>query len=467
MRVQVWRRSAWIANCLLWSAIVPLGAAPLPRPYTVEHYDVGIQPDLAKQLLYGEVSIRLHNRTDTAITALEMDAGGLRIAGVLEGQASLAFERDHSLLFVVLTKPLIPDAPRTITVRYQAGPAPGLKFFPDQVYTSVPSDWIPCDDRPGERATLHLTITAPPDKKAAGSGQLIATRASEGRTVTEWQLDSPTGPYWFGFALGGFAESTSDAEGVKLRILGGGPQIFEPTAAAMQYLAARTGKHYPGQTYTQVFVHGDASRSMAAGLTLLPESNAQELAKQPDNLWLLTNALAHQWYGLGVATKDWSDLWLSEGVSAFLANAFMGQRFGKEAYERDIQRCRQIYNQLRAEGKDRALSETGWTTRQDAAGDIPEYKGASFLYLVSVLVGESAFWNGLRLYTSDQWDRAATSEDIQKAFDAVNPGSANAGKEASAARRKKNPKNPPKPLDSLFDLWVYGIPDSTKSKRSR
>src|ERR1039458_264915 len=152
----------------------------------------------------------------------------------------------------VLRKPLIPDAPRTITVRYQAGPAPGLKFFPDQVYTSVTSDWMPCDDGPGERATLHLTITAPPDIKAAGSGQLIATRASEGRTVTELQLDSPTGPYWFGFALGGFAENPSDAEGVKLRVLGGGTQIFEPTAAAMRYVAERTGKHYPDRKSTRL-----------------------------------------------------------------------------------------------------------------------------------------------------------------------------------------------------------------------
>ena len=165
VRGQVWRRSALVANCLLWSAIVPLVAAPLPRPYTVDHYDVSIQPDLTKQLLYGEVNIRLRNRTDTDITALELDAGGLRIASVLEGQASQEFERDHGLLFVVLTKPLIGDAPRTITVRYQAGPASGLKFFPDQVYASVTSDWIPC----GERATLHLTITAPPDIKAAGA----------------------------------------------------------------------------------------------------------------------------------------------------------------------------------------------------------------------------------------------------------------------------------------------------------
>lgn len=454
------------AACFVWSAIVPLSAAPLGRMYTVENYDVRVQPDLVKQRLDGEVKIRFHSRMDTDISAFELDAGGLLITNVLEGQAPQSFERHHSLLFVVLTKPLRPDEPRTITVRYQAGPAPGLEFFPDQVYTTVTSDWMPCNDAPGERATLHLTLAAPPDMKAAGSGQLTATRAIDGRTITEWQLDSPAEPFWFGFALGAFAENTSDAQGVKLRVLGAGAQIFEPTAAAMNYLAERTGKHYAGQTYTQVFTHGHVSRSMAAGLALLPESCAPELGKKPDSLWLLTSELARQWYGVGITVKDWSDLWLSEGVSAFLADAFLGERFGKESYEREIQRSRQIYNQLRAEGKDRSLSETGWTNRQEADGEIPEYKGASFLYLVNLLVGDSAFWNGLRLYTSDQWGRAVTSEDLQKAFDAVDKGNGTTGKEATASRRKKNPKNTPKPLDNLFDLWVYGIPN-TKPTKSR
>jgi aminopeptidase N len=455
-----------IANWLAWSAIVPLGAGPPTRMYTAENYDVSIQPDLVRQRLYGEVRIRFHSQADTAISALELDAGGLQITSVVEGQAPQSFERNHSMLFVVLTNPLRPDEPRTITVRYQAGPAPGLKFFPDQIYTSVTSDWMPHIDGPSERATLHLTIAAPADTKAAGSGQLTATRASEGQSITEWQLDSSTEPSWFGFAVGGFAENISAAEGVKLRVLGAGTQIFEPTAAAMHYLAERTGKHYPGQTYTQVFIHGDASRSMAGGLTLLPESYAQGLAKQPDDLWLLTDELAHQWYGAEVAVKDWSDLWLSEGVSAFVADAFLEQRFGKETYEREIQRSRQIYNQLRAQGQDRSLSDTGWTTRQEADGEIPEYKGASFLYLVSLLVGDNAFWNGLRLYTSGQWGRAAASEDLQKAFDAVNTGNATATQQASASKRKKNAKSTSTPLDDLFDLWVYGIPN-TRSTKSR
>jgi aminopeptidase N len=442
-----------IANCLAWIGIIPLVAAPLRRPYTAENYDVSIQADLVKQRLNGEVRIRFHSQVDTPISALELDAGGLQIASVVEGRVSQWFERNGNMLAVVLTNPLRPDEHRTITVRYQAGPALGLKFFPDQIYTSVTSDWMPCNDQPGERATLHLAIAAPQDTKVASSGQLIATRASEGQSITEWQLDSATAPSWFGFALGGFTENTSEAEGVKLRVLGAGMQGFEPTAAAMRYLGARSGKRYPGQTYTQVFVHGDVIRSMAAGLTLLPESYVQGLGKQPDTLWLLTSELAHQWYGVGIDSKDWSDLWLSEGVSAFLADAFLAEQFGKESYAREIEHSRQIYNRFRAQGKDRPLSYTEWTMRQEADGEIPVHKGACFLYLVHELVGDSAFWEGLRFYTNEQWGQAVTSEDFQKAFEAISGGNRSTGKKGAVAVRKTA-----KTLDDLFSLWVYGIP---------
>jgi aminopeptidase N len=313
---------------------------------------------------------------------------------------------------------------------------------------------MPCNDRPGERATLHLTIAAPPDAKAAASGVLTATRASEGQSISEWRLDAGTAPSWFGFALGGFAENTSEAEGVKLRVLGAGAQVFEPTAAALKYLAERSGKRYPGPSYTQVFVHGDTIHAMAAGLTLLPESYAQGLGKQqPDALLGLTSEVAHQWYGIGIAPKDLSDLWLSEGVSAFLADAFLGQRFGKESYEREIEHSRQIYNQVLLEGKDRPLSYPGWTTRQEADGEIPAHKGAYFLSLALEMVRDSAFWEALRLYTREQWGQAVTSEDFQKAFGASR-GIRSTGKKGGVAARKKSPKT----LDDLFDRWVYQIP---------
>lgn len=448
---------------VLWS-VAPLLASLPERLYTAENYDVGINADLAGQRLYGEARITLHSHASFQISALELDAGGLQISSVVEGNSPQWFERNRNLLFITLTNPLRSNEQRTLTIRYQAGPAPGLKFFPDQIYASNASDWMPCNDRPGERATLHLTIAAPSDRTVVASGQLIATHSADKQNVTEWQLDAPAEPSWFGFALGAFVEGASDAGSVKVRVLGTTAQLFEPTAAAIRYLSERSGKPYPGAAYTQVFVHGDVIHPMAAGLTLLPESYARELEKQPDNLWLLTSALAHQWYGLGIAPKDWSELWLSDGISGFLADAFLGQRFGKERFDREMQHSRQIYNELRAEGKDRALSDAGWTTRQEAAGDVPLHKGAWFLYQVNQLVGEAAFEEGLRLYTSGQWGHAATSEDLQKAFAAAGGSAAkkSAAPEAKSNRKAKG-RDGETTLDNLFDLWVYGML-VTKSK---
>jgi len=73
-----------------------------------------------------------------------------------------------------------------------------------------------------------------------------------------------------------------------------------------------------------------------------------------------------------------SDLWLSEGVSAFVADGFLLQRLGKQSYDKELEHSRQIYNRFRTEGKDRPLDYTEWTTREDAGGEIPIHKGASF-----------------------------------------------------------------------------------------
>jgi aminopeptidase N len=431
----------WIAAILLCSA----ATASVPeRLYTAESYDVNIQVDLANQRLAGEVKIKLHSHADFPISALELDAGGLQIVSVLEGQSPQWFERNQGRLLVTLTKQLHSGEQRIIDIRYQAAPSAGLAFFPDQVYGSNVSDWMPCNDRPGERPTLHLVVVAAGDVKIAASGKQIAPN--------EWQLDSPAEPSRFGFALGTFTEQVADAGDVKLRILGAGTELVEPTKAALKYLAERTGKPYPGSIYTQVVVHGNLARSMSGGLTLL---------SKPDDRWLLVSELAQQWYGESIASKDWADLWLSKGLSAFLADEFLG----KERYEQEVEHSKKVYEQIRDQGKDRSLSDVEYKTREEADGEIPLHKGVWFLHQVKHLLGDSEFLEGLRLYTNGHWGQLVTSFDLQKAFDAVNRNPAPQGKERPEGKesKKSKVKNGETPLDNLFDLWVYGML-VTKSK---
>ncbi|HUI53333.1 MAG TPA: M1 family aminopeptidase [Bryobacteraceae bacterium] len=404
------------------SWLVPLAAAPLPRPFTVEHYDVRITADLAAKQVAGEVTMRIASRIER-LSAVELDAGDLEVTRVTEGQAVAYFERKGKLLIVVLGNPARNEERRTLTIRYTAKPAKGLVFFPDQVYTSFfTSDWMPCDDRPDDPATLRLTIEPPPNTKVAASGRFDGAA---------WVVDTPTPTFLFAFAAGNFAESTAEANGVKLRVLGKA-DVFETTGAALRFLADRSGKPYPGDTYTQVFAHGQVEQE-AVGLTLLPESYIEKLAKQPDDLWLLVHELAHQWYGIGIPAKDWSDFWLSEGMATFLADAFLEQRCGKARYDHEIEQSHATYESLRNQGKDRPLYYTDWQTPQQAGGRIPYDKGAWVLAELRRQLTDEVFWKGLRLYTSEHWGTAVTSTDFQQSMQAA------AGKD----------------LTKFFERWVY------------
>ena len=381
---------------LCFCSLVP--AAPLPRNYAVEHYQVQLTPDLAAKRLAGEETLRYHSRMDR-LDALELDAGALEISSVQDNQVAQYFERKGPLLIVVLAKPSIQGEPHSLTIRYQAGPAKGLVFYPDQVYTSFfTSDWMVANDRPDEPATLQLDIRAPGMKVAA----------------TE-RLDTATPPFLYAFAIGAFEESTSEVDGVKLRVLGKAP-VFEQTAAALRFLAERSGHPYPGDSYTQVFTHGTVEQE-AVGMTLLPESYAAGLAAHPDDLWLLVHELAHQWYAVGIRCRDWSDFWLNEGLATFLADAFLEQRFGKPRYQKEIDHSREIYERLVAEGRDRPLSFNNWQTPQQAGGSLPYHKGAWVLDQLRRQVGERVFWRGLQLYTTGQWGRAVTSAEFERAFE--------------------------------------------------
>ena len=72
-------------SCICLALLAPLAAAPLPRSYGVEQYEVSVTPDLASKRLAGEVTIHFQSRIDR-LEALELDAGDLEIASVLDAE---------------------------------------------------------------------------------------------------------------------------------------------------------------------------------------------------------------------------------------------------------------------------------------------------------------------------------------------------------------------------------------------
>lgn len=153
----------------------------------------------------------------------------------------------------------------------------------------------------------------------------------------------------------------------------------------------------------------------------------------PDEEWLLAHELAHQWWGIGLACRDWSDFWLNEGIATFMADVFLGQQYGPARYKHEIELAQQTYDALKRSGKDHALCYRERNFEKEVGGRLPYNKGAVVLDLLKQQLGDDVFWAGFKAYTREHWGKTVTSEDLQSSM------------ERAAGHS----------LAKFFDEWVY------------
>jgi aminopeptidase N len=133
---------------------------------------------------------------------------------------------------------------------------------------------------------------------------------------------------------------------------------------------------------------------------------------------LIAHEAAHQWWGNGVTNIDWRQFWLNEGITTFMAAAWMQHRFGDAAYDAQVERWRARVEKLRAEGKDKPLVFPDWNKPSGDDRAVVYTKGAYAIHLLREQLGEEAFWKGLRDYTRAHMGKTATTADLQEAMQA-------------------------------------------------
>lgn len=408
-------------------ACLPASTLAEPRPYQVEHYEAALHLDAASGRLTGTVRLRVRSLA-TALRTVDLDADGLSITEVRAGGHPLRFlERPDAAvggtLAIALHRPLTLGRRCVLTLGYTGTPKRGLRLFPDQVWTAFSTSyWLPSDSRPDHRATIQLNLDVPEGWQVVANGRCIRQQVRRGRLLSTWSQPVPLPSFVFGFAAGRFQLAEEDHSGVRLRLLSARHtpdelrRLSALTKPMLGFFAERAGVLYPGASYTQVFAH-ETPMQEVGWFTLLPEQYADDVLSHPDDLWLMAHELAHQWWGIGITCRTWSDFWLNEGVATFLADVYLGELFGAARYQREIERSRQVWEDLRQNGEDRPLYFTRWTTPQQAGGRLPYHKGAWVLHLLREEIGADAFWRGFSAYTQEHWQGSATSADLQQAME--------------------------------------------------
>jgi aminopeptidase N len=324
---------------------------------------------------------------------------------------------------IPLRRPLAPGATAVIELAYVARSPRGMKFTPKQVHSAFfTCHWMVCREDPGDRATLTMTIEAPEHTVVVASGTPGTPEMRAGRFRQTWRERRPYPSYLFGFALGPFTRTVRRHRDTRLETYAVAldaatrERMFADTGPMLDFFASKAGLPLPHTHYRQVVVDGDEAQE-ATSFSMLGRTHLDPLLDTPREDWVIAHELAHQFWGNLVTCADWRHFWLNEGLTVFMVAAWKERRWGRPAYERELELARNRHAAAVAEGFDVPLTFAGRYPSLRVRRAIAYSKGALFVATLREAMGERAFWSALRRYTRRYAGRSVTSADFQRVFE--------------------------------------------------
>ena len=409
--------------------------------FDVISYDVTLTPDLASKTVKGHETIRLRiGGTDmdalpfspNTLSITELKING-RSAAIVSDEKSISFKAKHTFK----------RGSRVIlSFKFSGAPKRGVNAVPGGLYTSYfACDWMVCrQDTPGDKAMLSLSLNVPNDMITLAPGSLMQSRrASKALTKQRWKTQQPYSPYIYGFAVGSFERAEKKIGGSKLVYLnatGISQDLltkFAGTPDMVAFLSSKTGLPLPASSYTQLLVPGQEAQEAATYSLIGVEALDHDLA-EPDTEWLLIHELSHQWWGNIVTCANWQEFWLNEGMATFMTAAWKEHRYNKAAYDAELDNARKKLAAARDKGFDKPLAWDGKYPSLGTRRAVQYSKGALFLDHLRNMMGDAAFWEGIKIYTKVHAGGTVTSADFERAMQ-------------GATSRDLGPE---------FKTWVYG-----------
>jgi peptidase M1-like protein len=450
------------------------------RDYDVIDYDIDAAVSPARRFVSARARINIRLRTPLSTLTLRL-ADSLTVTSVSSLQAgALGFVRlrNQNAFFIRLPGQLPVNAPLTLTVAYSGtvesqalenetleDKTAAVRDMEAHLLQSSRTLWYP-QNLFDDYVTATLRITVPDGYSCVGSGEPVVKDAGEAQRVL--QEAAPPGRT-FVFRAGrplrylAFVVSRltpvdsrtlslstgADAPRVTLAISANpverpkAREIVGPFEDVVRFYASLMGEvPYPSIALALVEAAVPGGHSPAYFVMLNSPSAQAGLSWRNDPAtfqgfpeFFLAHELAHQWWGHAIGWKNYHEQWISEGFAQYFAALYAQHARGDRVFEDMLRQFRSWSLAESGSGPVHLGQRLGQIRGEPRVFRALVYnKGAAVLHMLRRVVGDEAFFEGLRqLYETHKFQAVGT-DDLQQTF------------ERTSGQR----------LGRFFDRWIFG-----------
>ncbi len=358
---------------------------------------------------------------------------GMTVSAVSAGGNPLAFVHRDNALTIELPGRFARDQRLRLQIAYAGEPASGLKiannkhgdrtFFSDN-WPDKARHWLPTVDHPYDKATSDMIVTAPAHYQVVSNGLLIEeTDLSGGRRRSHWRQSVPIAPWLYVLGVARFAVQQVDTfQGKAIQTwvyaqdrAQGFYDFAVPTRDALEFYSSKVGP------FSYEKLANVQSNSVSGGMEAASAIFYSEGSVTGDRSirWrnVVIHEIAHQWFGNAVTEYDWDDVWLSEGFATYFTLLFIEHAYGRDEFLRGLDASRQRIIEFDKQHPDYRIVHDNLDDMSKVTTGQTYQKGAWVLHMLRGIVGDEAFWAGIRDYYREHKDGSATTADFRGAME--------------------------------------------------
>lgn len=374
--------------------------------YDVLHYDLRLVYRAEGNHLEGWAELRAVARQD--LDVIRLDLHGLDVSKVRLDVVPVAkYAHKREKLLVRTRRPIAAGQEFLLTVRYDGRPRPvsdgsdgmGWEELTDGVLvagqTNGAPSWFPCNDRPSNKASYRIEVTAASRYYVVANGQLVSRHQGAGSTTWVYEQPEPMATYLATVQIGRYvARDVSGSPVPMTAVLPGeshaGYEAGFGRQAEMMAFFVETFGPYPFGSYTVVITQDELEIPLEAqGLAIF---GSNFLTDEWDSVRLVAHEMAHQWFGNSVTAETWRDIWLHEGFACYAEWLWSEHSGGPTADDR----ARTHWQKLSEKPQDLVLGDPGPASMFD---DRVYKRGALLLHALRTELGDETFFALLREWT--------------------------------------------------------------------